>query len=104
MPALVHEDLSIVGEHDACAFEGPRRRSLEVDPACPEAAAVAGAFELVFRGQIVRRAAEMRADRDNRIEAADMEIDILGRPHEPDPELFLPPLVDSHAVLVRETG
>src|SRR5689334_15031460 len=60
--ALVDEDLPVVGEHDARPFERSRRWPLEVHTAQVIAAAVARTFELVFRGEIVRRAAQMRAD------------------------------------------
>ena len=70
MPALVDEDLAVVGEHDARALERPRRRSFEVDPGRPEAAAVTRALELVLRRQEVRRAAQMRARGDEGVEPA----------------------------------
>src|SRR5205823_3429942 len=43
MPALVHEDLPVVGEDDARALERARRRPLEIDSGEAEAAAVARA-------------------------------------------------------------
>src|SRR5580693_3928319 len=51
VPALVHQDLAVVSEHDARALERARRRSLEVDTRDPVAAAMARALELVLRGQ-----------------------------------------------------
>src|SRR5215471_4835530 len=42
MLALVHQDLAVVGQDDARAFERPRRRTFEVDAGQPETAAVAG--------------------------------------------------------------
>src|SRR5437764_7036171 len=41
MTALVDEDLSVFGQHDARPFEGPRCRALEVDAGNAEATAVA---------------------------------------------------------------
>ena len=74
----------------------------KLTPVDAEAAAVARALELVLRRQIVRRAAEVRAGDAQRVEPARVLVDVVGRAHEPDAELFLPPLVDAHAVLVRE--
>src|SRR5215467_2862709 len=68
--ALVDEDLSIVGEHDARALERTRRRTFEVDAAQVIPAAVAGTLEFVFRREVIRRAAETRADSDERVEPA----------------------------------
>ena len=77
---------------------GPRGGALEVDARPVEAAAVAGALELVLRGQPVRRAAEVRADRDQRVEA-------VGLAHDPDAEGVLPARVHlAHVVLAREAG
>src|SRR5262249_23703441 len=104
VPALVHQDLSIVGKHDADALEGARRRAFEVDARDAEPAAVARALELVLRRQIVRRASQVRAGDAERVEAGGVLLDVLGGPHEPDAELFLPSLVDADAVFVRETG
>src|SRR5438093_1560114 len=104
MPALVDQDLAVVGQHDPRAFERTRRRPFEIDSACAEAAAVTRALEFIFRREIVRCAPKMRADRHDCIKAAHMEVDIFGCPYEPDAELFLPALVDPDAVLVREAG
>src|SRR5439155_20851046 len=49
--ALVDQNLPVVGEHDARAFERARRRTFEVDAAQVIAAAVARTLELVFRRQ-----------------------------------------------------
>src|SRR4051812_7865704 len=76
---LVHQDLAVVREHDARALEGPGRRAFEVDSGHVEAAAVAGTLELVLGRQPVGRAAEVRADRDQRVEAS-------GLAHDPDAE------------------
>src|SRR5262249_41658980 len=69
LDALVDDELPVVGLADLHALERPRRGSLEVDPALVEAAAVAGALELVFRHQPARRAAEMRALGEDRVDA-----------------------------------
>src|SRR5215471_8727767 len=102
MPALVDENLAVVGEHDARALERTRRRTFEVDAREAEAAAVTRALDLVFRGEIVRRAAEMRARADENVEAARVLRHVIRRPHDPDAELVLPTLVHAHAVLGRE--
>src|SRR2546427_9280688 len=77
LATLVDEDLSIVGQDDTCPLERARRRTLEVDPARPEAAAVAGALELVFRREIVRRAAQVGAGTDQRVKPAHVLDDVL---------------------------
>src|SRR5205085_1075269 len=102
MAALVDEDLAVLGEDDADALERPRRWAFEVHAGQAETAAVARALELVLRRQIVRRAPEMRARDAERVEAAHVVLDVVRRPHHPDAVLFLPPLVDAHAVLGRE--
>src|SRR5437762_4096718 len=76
---LVDQNLAVIGQHDARAFERARRRAFEVDAAQVVAAAVARTLELVFRRQVVRRAPEMRADRDERIEAGRMHDVVVGR-------------------------
>src|SRR6185295_14542771 len=83
---LVDDDLAVVrADEDAGALGRPRSRPLEVDAALVVAAAVARALELVLRLQPRRRAAEMGADGDQRVD---------------------PPLVvdDPHPVLVDEAG
>src|SRR5438093_7966634 len=102
MPALVHEDLPVLGQHDARPLERSRRRAFEIDAGDAEAAAVTGALEFVLRRQIVRRAAQVRAGHAQRIEAAGVLLDVLGRPYEPDAVFFLPPFVDADAVLVGD--
>src|SRR5437867_11670688 len=64
---LVDQDLPILADADGRSLERARGRALEVDPGHVIAAAVARAFELLFRGEPVRRAAEVRADRDEGI-------------------------------------
>ena len=68
--SLVDQDLPIVGKHDARALERARRRPFEVKPRDTKAAAVARTLELVFSREELRRAVEMRADRDKRVDAA----------------------------------
>src|SRR2546428_6815568 len=72
LAALVDEDLPVVCKHHARALEGTRRRSFEVDSRRPEPAAVARALELVFRREVIRRTAKVRARADQHIEAADV--------------------------------
>src|SRR5262249_54886509 len=85
--ALVDEDLPIVGEHDACALERTWRRALEVDATQVIAAAVAGTLEFVFRREVVRRATQMRADRDERVKTTGMHDVVVGSLDDPDAEL-----------------
>src|SRR5260370_33664766 len=68
--ALVHDDLAVLVEADAPAFQGARGRALEVDAGDFEAAAVAGAFELLRLGEPVRRAAPVRAGGAERVDEA----------------------------------
>src|SRR5262245_21177034 len=84
---LVDQDLAVVREHDTIALERARRRTLEVDAGDVEAAAVAGALELLLVGQPVRRAAEMGAGGREDVEA-------LLVAHDPHAVLFLEALVD----------
>src|SRR5918999_5996529 len=66
---LVDDDLAVVGtDRDAGALERPRSRPLEVDAALVIAAAVARTLELVLRVEPGRRAAEMGADGDQRVD------------------------------------
>src|SRR5207244_3731045 len=102
MPRLVDEDLPVVGQHHARALERPRRRPFEIDAGQSISAAVARALELVFRREVIRRASQMRADRDERIEPARVLSDVVGSPYDPDPKLLFPSLIDAHAVFVRE--
>src|SRR5258708_28205700 len=104
MTALVDQDLTVLCQHDGRALERTRRGALEIYAGRTEAAAVAGALELVFRRQIIRRAAEVRAGDAQRVETAGVLLDVLSGPHQPDAVLFLPSLVDADAVLVREAS
>src|SRR4051794_26319411 len=61
LDALVDDDLAVLGARDPEALERPRRGTLEVDPRLVEAAAMAGALELVLRREPARRAAEVGA-------------------------------------------
>src|SRR5215472_862217 len=65
---LVDDDLTVLGAGDAKPLEGPRCRALEVDPALVEAAPVARALELVLGGEPARRAAEVGALREQRVD------------------------------------
>src|SRR5918911_1293450 len=59
--ALFDDDLPVLADADAPAPQRPGRRPLEVDAADVEAAAVAGALELLLALQPVRGAAQVRA-------------------------------------------
>src|SRR5947209_901720 len=61
--ALIDDELAVVADADAPALQRPGGRALEVDAGDLEAGAVAGALELLFALQPVRRAAEVRAGR-----------------------------------------
>src|SRR5262249_32815885 len=68
LDALVDEDLAVLGLGDAEPFERARRRALKVDPGLVEAAPVARALELVLGREPARRAAEVGALREQRVE------------------------------------
>src|SRR5215472_7400534 len=91
--ALVDEDLSVFGEHDAHALERTRRRPFEVHAGRAESAPVARAFDFVFCRKIVRRASEVRARRAERVEPAGVLVDVVGGANEPDAEFLFPALV-----------
>src|SRR4029078_7174051 len=86
------------------AFEGARRGTFEVHPGKAKAAAVARAFEFLLAGQVVRRAPEMRAHGNQRIETAVLLNEVLSRSHQPDAEFVFPALVDPDAVLGRKAS
>src|SRR5262245_55596232 len=69
LDALVDDELSVLGLRDFHALERPRRRPLEVDAALVEPAAVARTLEFVLGRQPARRAAEMRALGEDRVDA-----------------------------------
>ena len=69
-PAFVDQDLAIIGELDRGAFQGARCRAFEVNARESKAAAVARTLELLFSGEVVRRAAKMGAHRDQGEETA----------------------------------
>ena len=77
VPTLVDEDLAVIGEPDGGPFEGPRRRTFEVDACEPESASVTRAFEFLLGWKVVRRASQMRADGDQCVEAAGLLNDIV---------------------------
>jgi hypothetical protein len=62
-PALVHLDLTVIGDADREPLQRARGRSLKIDPVLVETAAVAGAFVLLLALQPVRRATQVRANR-----------------------------------------
>src|SRR5262245_31042715 len=68
LDALVDDELAVLGLGHGQALEGPRRGTLEVDPGLVEAAAVAGALELVLGGEPARRAAEVGALGEQRVD------------------------------------
>src|SRR2546423_6236604 len=93
---LVDDDLSVGRiDENLRALERARRRSFEVDSRLVIAAAMAGTLELVLRRQPVRRASEVRADRDQRVH------DLLS-PHDPDSKFVLPALIDLADRVVRD--
>src|SRR5437016_13799306 len=102
MTALVDENLPVLGKHNAGALQRARRRSFEVDAADAITAPVTGALEFVFRREIVRRAAQMSADGYECEESARVYEVVVGRAHQPDGVLVLPPLVHAHPVLARQ--
>src|ERR687888_126655 len=95
---LVDDDLPVVGERDLDPLERPRRRALEIDAVLRVPRAVAGALELVLRPEPARRAAEVRADPEERV-------DLLLGAHDPDALRLHPLLRDlAHDVLARIAG
>src|SRR5438105_14694100 len=68
--ALIDHYFAGFVEADAPAFERARGRAFEVHAGDLEAAAVAGAFELLRLGEPVRRAAQVRAGGAKRVEDA----------------------------------
>src|SRR5262245_16406500 len=69
LDALVDEDLPVLGLGDAEPLERARRGALEVDAGLVEAAAVARTFELVLGGEPARRATQVGALGEQRVEA-----------------------------------
>src|SRR2546426_6828774 len=95
---LVDHELPVLGARDAQPLERPRRRTLEVDARLVEAAAVAGALELVLGREPARRAAEMRALGEQRVDA-------LLRADDPDALVLLVLLADlADHVVGRKPG
>src|SRR5688500_16472430 len=76
-PALVDQDLAVLGKHNAVALERTRRWPFEVDAGGAKAAAVARAFELGFGGKEVRRASEMSARRIQHVKPAGAMHDVV---------------------------
>src|SRR5438128_5252294 len=69
LDALVDQELAVLGLGDAQALERPGRRPLEVDAGLVEAATVARALELVLGGEPARRAAQVGALGEERVDA-----------------------------------
>src|SRR5437868_1186584 len=65
---LVDHQLSVVAERDLHALQRPGRGAFEVDAVFRVPRAVAGTLELVLRAQPPRRAAEVRANSEQRID------------------------------------
>src|SRR5262245_53684820 len=82
LDALVDDELPVLCLGHPHALQGARRRPLEVDATLVEAAAVAGTLELVLHHQPARRAAEVRALREDGVDA-------LGLAHDPDALVLL---------------
>src|SRR5438309_10323478 len=68
LDALVDQELAVLGLRDAEPLERPGRRPLEVDAGLVEAATVARALELVLGGEPARRAAQVGALGEERVE------------------------------------
>src|SRR5947199_1896505 len=69
LDALVDQELAVLGLRDAEPLERPGRRPLEVDAGLVEAATVARALELVLGGEPARRAAQVGALGEERVDA-----------------------------------
>src|SRR5262245_6674334 len=100
--ALVDQDLSVFSKDDAYALERARRGAFEIDAGRAEPAAMARALELPFRRQVVRRAAQVRACRRERVEPARMLHDVVRGTDDPDAHRFLEALVDANAIFGRQ--
>src|SRR5260221_9632157 len=96
--SLVDNELPVVGEHDLDSLERPRRGPFEVDAVLGVARAVAGALELVLGAEPARRAAEVRAD-------AEQRVDLVRHAHDPDALRLAPRFRDvADGVLGRVAG
>src|SRR5207245_11530339 len=92
---LVDDELAVVAERDLDALQRPGRRAFEVDALLRVPRAVAGALELVLGAEPARRAAEVRADAEQRVKRT-------LRAHDPDALRLHPLLGDvAHRVLGR---
>src|SRR5215218_7557355 len=92
--ADVDQNLSFCIKTYLRAVHWPRRRPFEVDALAVVATAMARAFELVFTGLPVRRAAKMCAARVDNEEP-------VGSPRHPDAVLLLPLRIDTKGVVIR---
>ena len=90
--AGIDQDLSFRVESYLCTVHWSRRGSLEVDALTVVATAVTWAFELVFTGLPVGRAAEMRATRID-------DEETIGCSRHPDAVLLLPFCIDADRVV-----
>jgi len=90
--AGVDHNLPFCIERDLRAIHRARRRAFEVDALAVVATAVARAFEFVFTGLPIRRAAEMSAARIDNEEP-------VGSSRHPDAVLLLPFCVDADSVI-----
>ena len=83
-------------------LERPGRRALEVDPGDIEPAAVARALELLLAGQPVGRAAQVGADRLERVD--DVLAVVLGRADDPEAPLGLESVADVLGIDIATAG
>src|SRR5690349_11321418 len=90
----INHDLSFGIQRHFRAVHRTRRGTFEVDAFAVIATAVTGAFELVFAGFPVGRAAEMRAARVDHEES-------IGSARDPDAVLLLPLGIDAYRVVAR---
>src|SRR5207253_10854196 len=74
---LVDDELAVVAERELDAIQLSARRAFEVDAVLRVPRSVAGALELVLGAEPARRAAEVRADAEQRVKRS------LGA-HDPD--------------------
>ena len=87
-PVLVYNDLTVVADCHAEAFERARRGTFEINTALVIATPVTRAFEFLFRWQPVRRTSQVCADRGENVNL------VVFSPDHPDPVLVLVPLID----------
>ena len=92
--AFVDDKLTIVTDGNLKTVQRPRRRTFKIQAGFKKSAAVTGAFEFRFSGKPARRAAEMSAFREHRVNSGLF-------PHDPDALILLVFFTDFADGIVR---